>query len=299
MVEQVEISSLDLRFEGYRLKSKAAERVLLASISENGIRDPLRGVDAKDARILLDGFKRYRCAKKLGIAIVPYCSLAEDVGVAIVELLRISNAGSLGILEQARLIDELKSVYQMSTKDIAQYLEKSKSWVSVRSGIAREISQVVMNRIFKGQFPVYAYMYVLRPFIRINKIKGEEIDEFVNLVAGKGLSIRDIERLAHGYFKGSDEFRRQIKDGNILRGLNSLKETSEKASECTTIEQAMIKDLELVQKYMQRVTFKSNETRYKTDAFFAQANLLSGGISRLIDMFAKAVRDVHDRSGKT
>ena len=210
MVEQVEISSLDLRFKGYRLKSKAAERMLLASISENGIRDPLLGVDAKDARILLDGFKRYRCAKKLRIAIVPYCSLAEDVGVAIVELLRISNAGSLGILEQARLIDELKSVYQMSTKDIAQYLEKSKAWVSVRSGIAREISPVVMNRIFKGQFPVYAYMYVLRPFIRINKIKGEEIDEFVNLVAGKGLSIRDIKRLAHGYFKGSDEFRRQI-----------------------------------------------------------------------------------------
>ncbi len=299
MAEQVEISSLDLRFEGYRLRNKAAERVLLASISENGIRDPLHVVDTKDCPILLDGFKRCRCAKKLGIGIASYCSLAEDAGVGIIELLRMSNAKSLSILEQARLIDELKGVYQMSTKDIAQYLEKSKAWVSVRSGIASEMSPVVTDRIFKGQFPVYAYMYILRPFIRINKFKTEQIDEFVNLVAGKGLSIRDIERLAHGYFKGSDEFRRQIRDGNILWGLNSLKDISEKASACTKIEQAMLKELELVQKYMQRVTFKSNETRYKTEAFFAQANLLTGGILSRMEIFSKAVRQFHDKSGKT
>jgi len=66
MVKQVEILSFDLRFEGHRLRNKAAERILLASISENGIRDPLQGVDMEDTRILLNGFKRYRCAKKLG-----------------------------------------------------------------------------------------------------------------------------------------------------------------------------------------------------------------------------------------
>jgi hypothetical protein len=299
MMEQVEISSFDLRFEGYRLKNKAAERVLLVSIMENGIRDPLQGVDTNEARILLNGFKRYRCAKKLNIGIVPYFSLARDAGVGIIELLRMSNARSLSILEQAKLIDELKSVHQMSTTDIARCLEKSKAWVSVRSGIANEMSPVVLDNIFKGQFPVYAYMYILRPFIRVNKIKSEQIDEFVDLVAGKGLSIRDIELLAHGYFKGSDEFRRQIKNGHISWGLNSLKQTSKKADTCTKIEQAMLKDLELAQKYMQRVTFKCNETRYKTEAFFAQANLLTGGILDRMDMFTKTLRQFHDRSGKT
>ena len=299
MIEQVEISSFDLRFQGYRLKNKAAERVLLVSIMENGIRDPLQGVDTDEARILLNGFKRYRCAKKLNIGIVPYFSLAQDAGIGIIELLRMSNARSLSILEQARLIDELKNVHQMNTTDIARCLEKSKAWVSVRSGIANEMSPVVLDKIFKGQFPVYAYMYILRPFIRVNKIKAEEIDEFVKLVAGKGLSIRDIELLAHGYFKGSDEFRRQIKNGNIAWGLNSLKQTSQKADTCTKIEQAMLKDLELTQKYMQRVTFKCNETRYKTEAFFAQANLLAGGILDRMDIFKKTVRQFHDRSGKT
>ncbi|RZB35720.1 MAG: hypothetical protein SRB2_02847 [Desulfobacteraceae bacterium Eth-SRB2] len=57
---------------------------------------------------------------------------------------------------------------------------------------------------FSGHFPVYAYMYTLRPFIRMNGINKKEVDIFVSSVAGKNLSIRDIEILAHGYFKGTD-----------------------------------------------------------------------------------------------
>ena len=72
MVDQVEISSFDLRYEGYRIRSAGAEKALLLSISAQGIRDPLAGVDRADQRILLDGFKRYRCAIKLNIGIVPY-----------------------------------------------------------------------------------------------------------------------------------------------------------------------------------------------------------------------------------
>ena len=68
MVEQIEISSLDLRYESFRLKSKKIENTLLAPIINHGIQEPLKGVDAGDEiHILLDGFIRYRCAKKLNI----------------------------------------------------------------------------------------------------------------------------------------------------------------------------------------------------------------------------------------
>ena len=60
MVEQVEISSLDRRYEAYRIRSAVAEKSLLLSISSHGIREPLKGVG--ESRILLDGFKRLRCA---------------------------------------------------------------------------------------------------------------------------------------------------------------------------------------------------------------------------------------------
>jgi hypothetical protein len=299
MTEQIEISSLDLRFEGYRLKNQAAERALLASIASKGIRDPLQGADTEDSRILLNGFKRYRCAKKLKIGVVPYRPLAVDTPLGIIELIRISNSRTLNILEQAKLIDELKTVYQMSTGDIADLLEKSKAWVSVRTGIMNDMSQTVMDHVFMGSFPVYAFIYILRPFIRINKIEKSQIDEFVNLTAGKGLSIRDIEVLARGFFKGSDEIRKQIKEGDFSWILNRLKESSATDSHCTKIENEMLKELEIVQKYMQRAIYKSKDARYKTDAFLAQANLLTGGLLTMLKIFEQAMRNLHDRTRQT
>ncbi len=65
MSESVERTSLDLRYQTYRLRNDAAEARLLASIAERDIEQPLAGVDTPQGRLLLDGFKRYRCAAKL------------------------------------------------------------------------------------------------------------------------------------------------------------------------------------------------------------------------------------------
>jgi len=299
MTEQVEILNMDLRYESYRLKNQAAERVLLNSIAEKGIREPLQGVDTEGTRILLNGFKRYRCAKKLGINIVPYMPLAVDTPLGIIELLRISNTKSLSILEQAKLIDDLKTVHHLTSKDIANMLEKSKAWVSVRTGIIHEMSPTVTNHIFMGRFPAYAFMYILRPFIRINKIDKSQIDEFVNLTAGQELSIRDIEMLAHTYFKGSDEIRKQIKDGNLSWVLTRLNQKSSSDKGCSQIENQMLKELEILQKYMQRVMHKTNDVRYKTHSFFAQANLLIGGILMMLNGFEQRIKEFHDKTRQT
>jgi hypothetical protein len=299
MVEQVEISSLDKRYEGHRIRSAGAEKSLLLSICAHGIREPLQGVDSSDGRILLDGFKRLRCAKKLHIGIVPYLSLADDEAAGIIELIRISNAKSLSILEQARLIDELMKVHQMSNAEIAGLLERSKAWVSVRGGIISQMSQCVMSKIFTGQFPVYSFMYTLRQFMRINNVKKREIDEFVNAVSGKHLSTRDIDLLANAYFKGSEEFREQIKNGNISWGLTRLKRSYRSGGDCTELERQMLTALDVTGKYMGRLIFKCNDSRFKTRSFYAQANLLSGGILRQLDTFTEAIRQFYDRTGQT
>jgi hypothetical protein len=299
MVEQVEIESFDLRYQGCRMRCPGAEKALLLSILEKGIRDPLCGIDAGPSRILLDGFKRYRCAKKLGLGIVPYRSLGSDEVGGIIELIRMSNATSLSILEQAKLIDELKSVHHLSVYEIARLVDRSKGWVGMRVGIIGQMSPLVMGKIFDGKFPVYAYMYTLRPFIRMNAVNKKEIDEFVGSVAGKKLSIRDIEILAHGYFKGGDELRKQIKSGDILWALSRLKQTSSSAGDCTELERQMLRELEITQKYMQRVTCKIQDKRFTTSGFLAQANLLSGGILKQLASFSKAIRQFYDRTGQT
>ncbi len=299
MIRQVEISSLDLRYESFRLKSMAAERQLLNSIISHGIKDPLQGVNVQEGLILLNGFKRVRCAKKLKLGMVPYQSLGNDEILGIIELLRISNTRSLNILEQSKLIDELKSVFKMSHAEIAGLLEKSKTWVSVRCGIIKEMGEFVMAKIFNDEFPVYSYMYTLRPFRRQNGIQPNEIDEFVSFVAGKRLSTRDIEILAHGYFNGSDAFREQIKTGSVLWGLKRLKETSEGTTHCTEIERSMLRDLEIVSKYLRRVTVKCTDKRYKTSSFFAQADLLTEGVIGQLSGFNSTIRGFYDRCRQT
>ena len=292
----VEINNLDLRYEKFRLKSKEIERALLASIIEHDIQEPLKGINLEDGtKILLDGFKRYRCAKKLNIGIVPYSSFGSDEPLGIIKLIRTSIARPLTILEQAKMIDELQKVHGMTHGDIADLLQKSKAWVSMRAGILGEMSDYVAKRVFNGDFPVYSFMYTLRKFIRMNSIAKKEIDVFVKLVAGKGLSIRDIELLANGFFKGSDDLRQQIKEGNITWGLDQLKKSSVRTTECTSAEQMMLRDLESVQRYMQKITYRARADSLGSDTFQVQASLLIQGVIDIMDNFSIAVRYLYDR----
>jgi hypothetical protein len=105
MSESVERTSLDLRYQAYRLRNDAAEARLLASIAERDIEQPLAGVDTPQARLLLDGFKRYRCATKLGIECVPYVSLGDEEAMGIASLMRVaSGAVSVGSLVSEMMV---------------------------------------------------------------------------------------------------------------------------------------------------------------------------------------------------
>jgi len=109
MANEVELAHLDLRYESFRLKQAALEERLLASMVQRGIEEPLEGVEVKAVRVLLNGFKRYRCARRLQVRSVPYASLGDDEVAGIMNLLRISNNKALSILEQAAFIDELST----------------------------------------------------------------------------------------------------------------------------------------------------------------------------------------------
>jgi len=298
MVREVELSALDLRYESYRMKNPALEARLLASMAQRGIEEPLEGVDTKEPIILLNGFKRYRCALKLGIGKVPYASLGQDEILGIMNLLRVSNNRSLGILEQARFIDELRRLHKMTVAEIAAELSRSKAWVSMRLGLIGEISEKVQQELFSGRFPIYAYMYTLRQFMRMNGVKKQEIEDFIVAVSGKKLSMREIERLAHGYFRGPESFREAIQSGHIGLPLKWMNEVPEDPDGCNEFEGALLRDLEITQKYMQRVMGKSNDRRLKTRAFYAQANLLTAGILSKTHAFIEILRNLYDRSGQ-
>ncbi len=305
MNEQVETSSFDLRYENCRVKHPVTEKKLLSSILEEGIREPLQGVDTVETpespgvRILLNGFKRYRCAQKLSLLTVPYSCLGSDEAFGLIALLKIATAKTLTILEQARLIDELHKVHKLSVSEMANLLEKSQGWVSMRLGMIEQMSEAVMDKIFKGQFPPYSYMYSIRRFMRMKNIKKGDIDEFVSLASGKSLSTRDVDLLARGYFNGSDDFREQLKNGDIDWVLSHLKETASATGDCTELERRALREFENFRYSMNKILQYSNDSRLKSPSFLALAHTWTDKTIKQMPGFTRCLEDLHDRTGQT
>jgi hypothetical protein len=296
MHETVELSSLDLRYEGHRLRDDACEARLLGSIAERGIEEPLQGVDMSAARFLLDGFKRCRSAKKLGIDCVPYVSLGEEEVTGILNLMRASTHHGLNILEQARFVVDLVSIHGMNVAEVAQTLSRSKGWVSMRRHLLDEMSPAIQEILFRGAFPVYAYMYTLRPFMRMNTPRRQEIERFVQAVAGQRLSVRDIELLAQAYFRGPASLREAIRAGKLGWSLDQLKHMPEDREGCNGVERGFLRDLELLRKSIERVMARCHDPRLGNAAFLAQANLLCGGLLSTLAPFCERMKELHDRS---
>ena len=152
--------------------------------------------------------------------------------------------------------------------------------MSMRLGLMAEMSAVVLEKLFSGGFPVYPYMYTLRQFMRMNGVKKQDIEDFVVALAGKRLSVREIEQLAHGYFRGPASFREVIRQGHVALALDWFRQVPEDPDGCNEFERVLLKDLEIAQKYIQRVMGKSEDRRLKTPAFFAQAHLTDRQVNR-------------------
>ena len=326
MSESIELSDLDLRYEGHRLRNDGREARLLASIAERGVEEPLCGVDTPQGRLLLDGFKRLRCCRRLGIGQAAYVSLGPEEATGILRLMRASKDKALDILEEARFVVDLLTLHQMSTAEVAEKLSRSKSWVSMRRTLIEEMGEEVQQLLFRGAFPVYSYLYTLRPFRRMNGANTNvgrtaaapraatgtsaarsvrstasgpppTIERFMTATSGKRLSVRDIELLAQGYFRGPAALREAIDAGNLVWSLDRMKSVPADPEGLGGFERALIGDLEILVKYLQRVTVKCQDRRPRSRAFYAQANLLVGGLLVSLEPFQECMREFHDRSG--
>ncbi|MCK5217964.1 chromosome partitioning protein ParB [bacterium] len=294
-MQEIEIGKIDRRWEGIRLPNEQQEQTLLSSICAGGIREPLQGVMSGETLLLLDGFKRLRCCQKLSLQIAPVVSLGVDEASGMLALLRQSNIRRLNILEQAALVDELKARYHLSVVEIARQLERSPAWVSVRLGILSHISESVREAIFSGKFPARAYLYTLRSFTRVNKIPQTEINHFVQAVSGKQLSLRQIDILAHGYFRGGTALKTQIQQGQISWTLEQMQKSQ--ARETSTLnqqEKRVLLELEMAQKYIHRLLAGLPAAGLRSNDFFAEADLIVERILRVLPHLKKSLETVHD-----
>lgn len=291
---EVEMSAVDLRYERCRVRNVRAERELLAEISMRGIERPLAGVEAGARWILIDGFKRFRCARSLNMGTVPCLSLGADEATGILEMLKGPGWKPLGFLEEARFLRELQATHDMSLGELAAALGRSKGWASMRLAALADMSETVRDSIFRGSFPAYAYLYFVRPFMRMNGVDPVVVDAFVKAASGRGLSVREIERLAHGYFRGTEEIRRQIEAGHVAMALDELRRAAPTGG-TSERERVCLQDLEHLAHAMEMLPSRAADSKLASGAFRAQAHILLATILRQTEAFVNAMRRFHDR----
>ena len=142
---------------------------------------------------------------------MPYVSLGEEEAAGILKLMRASTDKGLGILEQARFVADLLSIHGMSVAEVAQTLSRSKGWVSMRRSLLEGMSPAIQEILFRGAFPVYSYMYTLAAVHAHERgTPAARSSGSSRPWPGQRLSVRDIERLAHAYFRGPAALREAI-----------------------------------------------------------------------------------------
>jgi len=297
---EIEISLLDLKHQHLRLRNARKERALLLSLQEEGFYEGLGCICADGSEpILLDGFKRYRCALKLRMRTVPVVNLGGSEIAGILQILRNHDARALTIVEQAALVDELYRAHGLSASEIARKLDRSPAWVSLRHNLFAGMSAPVSQAIFSGNFPLRSYLYTLRPFTRVKGVKGKDIDEFVALTSGREISTRDVQTLANAYFSGNEEIRTQMREGNLDWTLRQLRQVETPGAQAPPLlsqfEQGVFINLQLIQRVMGRLAMTCGDKRLVAHDFFSRAAPIAKEIKRQLPYFTAALERLYDR----
>jgi len=294
-VIEIELSDLDLCYENCRIANAQVEKRILSSIVERGFDDPVRGVDQEGKYILLDGFKRVRCAKKLNMGKIPYLPIAKHEKIGIIDFLREDLKNRMNLFEHARWLKELKDTQGLSIKEMSVHLSRSSSWVGMRLNLFDGMNEDMSKLLFSGKFPVHVYQYTLRRFMRMDGVKIKDAESFMKSVSGKKLSNREVENLAWGYFKGPSEYREQIEKGKLEWTLEQIKHVDQYPQACNEHERKVLKSFLKLENLFLRISKEIESPHLKNREFFVQAQMFCEKITAYQNNFTPILRRFNDR----
>lgn len=152
-VEAVPIEELDLRFASLRLFYPTQLERLQASVKRDGIRQPvLAATEVEAARcVLIDGFKRVRVARELGVPCLNASLLALDGPAALAMMVR-ANAAQRGMsaLEEGWVVRRLCREHGLTQAKVGTLLEREQSWVSHRLRLVEHLEEQLQEDLRLG-----------------------------------------------------------------------------------------------------------------------------------------------------
>lgn len=165
---ELELCQLDRRYETLRSRSATRERRLLSSLSEIGQQSPIIVVRDGERWVVVDGYKRLRALGRLGqdMALAAEWTLREADALLLERALRMGDSDSP--IEQGWFLLELVERFGLGLEELARRLDRSKSWVSRRMGLVKDLPLSVQQHVRSGAIGAHAAMKYLLPLARAN-----------------------------------------------------------------------------------------------------------------------------------
>jgi len=218
---ELELHQIERRHAELRIHDEGRRGRLLASLAEVGQQVPVIVVPRADRFVLIDGYLRLEALERLGRDTVEATTWVLSEAEALLQHHHLSGS-SHSALEDAWLLARLRDD-GLSLDESARRLCRSKSWVSRRLALLRDLGQAVQQRVRQGTIPPQAAMKYLVPLARANR---GQCDELVEALGATRVSVRDVAALYQGWRSADAQGRRRLVADPMLY-LRALRATAE------------------------------------------------------------------------
>jgi len=207
---QVELSELELRYAGLRVRDAARTARMRASLAADGQQSAITVIAAavgKYRYVLVDGYLRVAALRALGrdVALAVCVELSDPD--ALIMAHRLDETGRRSALEDGWLLDELTQHHGLKQDVLAKRLSRSRSWVCRRLALVVVLPEAAQRAVRDGLIPAHAAMKYLVPLARANRSACERI--VVNL-GREPVTEREAQRLYTAWRTADATLRERI-----------------------------------------------------------------------------------------
>lgn len=207
-IRRIEICHLELRYAHIRVQNPQAELRLAASLQSYGQIMPVLVVAVEHPRhILIDGYLRVAAAKRCGDDTLLAQIWHGNEQDALVHVLAKTAQRRWDVFEEAGLIKELHTHYQLPQSRIAAVLGKNQSWVSRRLALLDSLPEQILQSVQRGNISTWAATRVLTPMARANM---EHTKALAANLMKERISTRNLFVFFHHYKKSNRKTREKM-----------------------------------------------------------------------------------------
>lgn len=196
----LELWQLELRYAAVRTQNATKEKRLLASLAGGGQQVPIVVLaDSSGRYVVVDGYKRVRCARRLGWDTLAATSWELSEAEAVILELVLRSTGRGNALEEGGYLRELSERFGLSLRELARRFCRSESWVSRRLALVAQLPEEIKQGVLTGRIVAHGAMKHLVPMARANRA---DCLRLYAAIRDRGLSSRQLGRLWAAYRSG-------------------------------------------------------------------------------------------------